>query len=335
MLNEKLVVKKYSRKHFKNKRNIIYTFILLLILIGMTYQSISVYFHADEYARVGDLIPINNSDIHLYTNGLGNMNVIFTANIGDTTPYASWSPVYTKLTESAQITIYDKPGYGWSEITSAPRMVDNMAQEMASTLEKANIPSPYILVAHSLSSLEVLRFAQLYPERVAGIVLVDGLAPEFSNEINNILLFDAYIMNFSRNTGLLRLANSFTDLTTKFNHNSDIENSLQSIQTGLSLEKKWNRNMIAELQNIENNAEKVISGSSLGDIPLYILTSTNNKYGNWASSQKELLKLSTQSKQLFIEGSSEYIETKDVPTIVEAIEDIISLFESDEEYLFE
>lgn len=62
--------------------------------------------------------------------------------------------------------IYDKPGYGWSDITNAPRDIDTMIKEIHEVLSKAGEKPPYIYVAHSIALLEAIRFAQLYPDEV-------------------------------------------------------------------------------------------------------------------------------------------------------------------------
>jgi pimeloyl-ACP methyl ester carboxylesterase len=48
-----------------------------------------------------------------------------------------------------------------------------MAADLRSLLQAAKIPSPYILVGHSLGGTLVQVFAHSYPTEVAGLVLVD------------------------------------------------------------------------------------------------------------------------------------------------------------------
>ena len=44
-------------------------------------------------------------------------------------------------------------------------------------LQKAHVPGPYLLVAHSYGGMIARRFTQLHPGSVAGIVFVDAFSP--------------------------------------------------------------------------------------------------------------------------------------------------------------
>ncbi|MFH0727326.1 MAG: alpha/beta hydrolase [Pseudomonadota bacterium] len=54
----------------------------------------------------------------------------------------------------------------------------DVVADLHETLETSGIAPPYILVGHSLGGLYVSLFARLYPEEVAGGVLVDSMHPE-------------------------------------------------------------------------------------------------------------------------------------------------------------
>ncbi|GAA0450282.1 alpha/beta hydrolase [Streptomyces olivaceiscleroticus] len=46
--------------------------------------------------------------------------------------------------------------------------------ELRELLRAQNIPAPYVLVPHSLGGMYAHRFAQLYPQDVAGLVWLDA-----------------------------------------------------------------------------------------------------------------------------------------------------------------
>ncbi|GAA3636721.1 hypothetical protein GCM10022236_44080 [Microlunatus ginsengisoli] len=45
-------------------------------------------------------------------------------------------------------------------------------------LDRAHVPGPYVLAGHSFGGLYVLRFAAMFPDEVAGMVLLDSTAPK-------------------------------------------------------------------------------------------------------------------------------------------------------------
>src|SRR5262249_13407844 len=66
----------------------------------------------------------------------------------------------------------DRAGYGLSEPGPAPRTARQIASELHTLLQNANIPGPYVLVGHSIGGLNIRMFTELYPDEVAGLVFV-------------------------------------------------------------------------------------------------------------------------------------------------------------------
>ena len=56
----------------------------------------------------------------------------------------------------------------------APRTAAVAAGELAQLLDRAGVPAPYLLVGHSFGGLVAQLFASQYPQRVAGLVLIDA-----------------------------------------------------------------------------------------------------------------------------------------------------------------
>jgi len=69
--------------------------------------------------------------------------------------------------------VYDRGGTGCSSPVPLPRTAAAVAEELETLLRTLRIERPVVLVAHSLGGAYAQRFAQLYPDRVAGMVLLD------------------------------------------------------------------------------------------------------------------------------------------------------------------
>jgi pimeloyl-ACP methyl ester carboxylesterase len=89
-----------------------------------------------------------------------------------------WHAVKATLARDHRVCAYDRAGYGWSDAAPGPRSAVRSARELAVLLAAAAEPPPYVLAGHSYGGYVVREFAARFPERVAGLVLIDAAAPE-------------------------------------------------------------------------------------------------------------------------------------------------------------
>jgi len=88
---------------------------------------------------------------------------------------ASWYfSVACAAATSADVLLYDLRGHGLSERPERGYGVDDMVLDLAGLLDETFGPAPVCLVGNSFGALLALRFAQRFPERAAGLVLIDG-----------------------------------------------------------------------------------------------------------------------------------------------------------------
>jgi pimeloyl-ACP methyl ester carboxylesterase len=75
---------------------------------------------------------------------------------------------------------YSRAGLGDSDAVPEGTVPSPLfhAQEMARLLDRLGQKGPVVLVGHSMAGLRLHAFAALYPERSAGLVLVDAVTPE-------------------------------------------------------------------------------------------------------------------------------------------------------------
>ena len=336
-------IKKTSRKKEKFKKRLVPLTIIGAIVIGVLYQQLAIYYHASNLGRMGRLVDVNGVNMHLYDSGSSDLPIVFTGTIGSNTPYVDLYPLHQTLSSNHRVMVYDRPGYGWSDYTSAPRDLDTICKEIHTLLHSEDIPGdedtylePFIYVAQGMGALEAIRYTQLYPEDVAGIVFIEGTSPSFCADYNNIMIIESFLMNAARNTGLLRLIRNSNLVANTFNDNMELSNELRALNKGIGLEKSWNRNMIAEKLNLSDNAELILSDlgdDKLGDLPIRVITSESNVYTTWSRTQRALLSLSSDAKQYFVEGSTTTIESKDVPTMLTAIDELIAhIYELRDDY---
>ena len=84
-----------------------------------------------------------------------------------------WAQLQPLVAQTTRVCAYDRAGYGWSDATGRRYSPEETAQELHQLLRSADVPGPYVLVGHSAGALYVRYFAALYPDEVAGLVLID------------------------------------------------------------------------------------------------------------------------------------------------------------------
>jgi pimeloyl-ACP methyl ester carboxylesterase len=100
---------------------------------------------------------------------------------------ADWDLVMDDLAKDGRVCAYDRSGLGRSPPGGAGLDVLSRARELASLLDQLRETRPVILVGHSNGALYVEAFAKLWPQRVAGLVYVNGVG---SDDLDHPLLMD-------------------------------------------------------------------------------------------------------------------------------------------------
>lgn len=103
--------------------------------------------------------------------GRGEATVVFENGGGG--PLEQWGTVQPDVSRFARTVTYDRAGLGLSEDGPPPRDGRRIAAELRRALLSAGIAPPYIIVGASLGGPYIRIFAGMYPDDVAGMVLVD------------------------------------------------------------------------------------------------------------------------------------------------------------------
>lgn len=123
----------------------------------------------------------NNEKVNLYYETHGRKNgkpiVIMDAGYGDYSK--AWASIYPSVSKSAQVFLYDRAGMGRSPYSPNPRTSLFMVEELRSVLKRENFKPPYILVGHSYGGVNMRIFANLYPQEVVGLLLIDSTPGDY------------------------------------------------------------------------------------------------------------------------------------------------------------
>ena len=93
--------------------------------------------------------------------------------------------VYDDIQKTTRVCAYDRPGaphldqtLSRSDPVPQPTSPQNGADDLIVLLKAADVPGPYVLVAHSFGGTIARVFAGEHPDEVKGIVFVDAFTPE-------------------------------------------------------------------------------------------------------------------------------------------------------------
>lgn len=124
-----------------------------------------------EYARPHDAVDVGGRRLNLFCIGSGPDTVLFDAGGSDWSDV--WALVQPTVAKTARACAYDRAGLGHSDPAPLPRTPVEIAQDLHALVVAAKLRTPLVVVGHSLGGFNVKLYAALYPDEVAGLVLVD------------------------------------------------------------------------------------------------------------------------------------------------------------------
>lgn len=257
------------------------SFLLVLLLYGcasLPYESIS---------ELGD------RKVSYSSKGVGSPVVILEAGMGPS--MSTWAPIFEDISEITKVYAYNRPGYGRSTGGKTPSTARMLVEQLHHNLEVSGHSPPYLLVGHSAGGLYVNMFARIYPEEVAGVLLIDSSHPSqfeyFKNE--RPLLYSAFVATTS-------LGNA-------------------------TYEAFILKNIHKEFRNI----------APFPDVPLVVLTAEKSSLfetpamrDKWLEFQMDLSTMSTEAKHMVVKGSSHFIHRDNPNAVVAEITSLINAYKN-------
>jgi len=150
---------------------IVIVIFIILIISGLSYQSIATKIDDYCYPAPGKMVEVGGFKLHINCSGSGEPTVILDAGMGSFSTF--WTFVQQGVEKFTQVCSYDRAGLGWSEKSPNPRTSKYIAEELHRLLNIETHP-PYLLVGHSFGGINMRLYANTYPEEVFGVILVDS-----------------------------------------------------------------------------------------------------------------------------------------------------------------
>ncbi|GAA0713132.1 alpha/beta hydrolase [Paraclostridium ghonii] len=264
--------------------------ICILIVIIFINHKINLSKENKQFLPIGQMVNVNGHYMHIYSEGDGDIPLIFMSGGGTSSPTLDFKSLYSLLSDNYKIVVVEKFGYGFSDIVDTPRDIDSILNDTRQALALANIKGPYILFPHSMSGIEALYWAQLHPEEVKGIVGLDMAVPKaYENYKINIPMIK--IGAIASKLGITRLIPNLSESDAiKYGTLTDDEKKLYKT---IFYRRTATSTMINEVLEVKNNAKKV-SENSMPNIPILMFVSNGIGTGwskqDWRNIQETALK---------------------------------------------
>ncbi len=301
--------------------------LMILLAIGFNYQHQTTAADFQQFPAPGQLVDVGGYRMHIYCQGEGSPTVIVDSGLGDFS--LSWSRVQPDVAQFSRICTYDRAGYGWSDPSSAPRTAQQIALELHTLLDKANIEGPYIMVGHSLGGAHVRMVANLYPEEVVGMVLVDAMHEDFQTGDPQLyqgqqqLSAQWGVMKVMAQFGMLRMMGKSAGEQSLPAYIKQLPADKQEMYMILNSHPAFFETALGEWQVVGESCEQVRGIGKLGDLPLVVLTAGNDLQSTRQSLQDELASLSTNSTHVIAEGSGHFIQLDRPELVIAAVQQVV------------
>ena len=180
-------------------------FVVLILFLGGTFGFHQLSFQKESklLTPIGKEVTVNGHQMNVYIKGEGSETIVFLSGAGIASPILDFKNLSDSLSKKYKVVVVERAGYGFSEDSDHSRDVMEVLSETRQALSQAHVSGPYVIISHSMASLESLAWQEKYPNEVKAVIGLDWALPESYEDLkdNQALLTVAY---WSSKIGLLR-----------------------------------------------------------------------------------------------------------------------------------
>ena len=243
-------------------------FVVLILFLGGTFgfHQLSLQKESKLFMPIGKKVVVNGHQMNVYIKGEGSETIVFLSGAGIASPILDFKNLTDSLSKKYKVVVVERAGYGFSEDSDQSRDVMTVLSETRQALSQAEVSGPYVILSHSMASLESLAWQEKYPDEVKALVGLDWALPASYEDLkdNQALLTVVY---WSSKIGLLRyFPESF------YIKNPTLTESERQQYKLLAYKQLMSQAMLHESRLAKENAKKVPSSIN-PKIPTLLLVS--------------------------------------------------------------
>lgn len=261
------------KKCIKILRNIFLILFALIVVFLATHHILTVI-EKRQHPSVGETVTVDGKHMSLSILGEGSHTIVLLPGLGTAAPILDFMPLAEELAKKNCVVIVEPFGYGWSDITSKERTIENEVEEIRSALTEADVEGPYILMPHSVSGLHAIYYASTYPDEVEGIIGIDCTLPAMLDYFGEDTPKNmSPVMGQLANLGVMRLISLVEpDNFTSDNSKQYYSKENLDMQRMISAWKADNKNVVDEWNHINDSITKTRDFTFSSDLPVLLFT---------------------------------------------------------------
>lgn len=322
--NSIVALKKKPISPFKMIKNIIIVVSVILLstsLISFVYLKIM----DERYVSNNKFVRIDGKKYHYNIEGVGNYTVILDTVLG--ADMKATEELSSKIAKKydCKVFTYNRMGYSYNESTDM-KSIENQAEDLRMILKKAGVSGPYVLVGEEYGSLVMGAFARLYPDKVAGMTLLNPLTKDMLYDKSFLKSYSSQKLkrNFEKVSSYLGIEIilekvGFIDYPDSYEELLG-EEELKEFRIN-RIRPSYTYSYYSELMNILNFYEEefnndIFKSGAIGDRPLSILTKSE-----YRESQENLISITTKEDEThsFLSEEDGILTMRDIDGTYEAI----------------
>lgn len=253
-------------KKFKQFSWIVCGFLLLFLGATFVFHQFSLRNESKLLTPIGKQVTVNGHRMNVSVKGEGSETIVFLSGAGIASPILDFKNLSDSLSKKYKVVVVERAGYGFSEDSDRSRDVMEVLSETRQALAQAHVSGPYVIISHSMASLESLAWQEKYPNEVKALIGLDWALPASYEDLkdNQALLTVAY---WSSKIGLLRyFPESF------YIKNPTLTETERQQYKLLAYKQLMSQAMLHESRLAKENAKKVPSSINT-KIPALLLVS--------------------------------------------------------------
>lgn len=207
-----------------------------------------------RYPPTGFFVEVGGRKMHVYTEGDGQKTLVFLPGLGTASPIYDFMPLLARLRGQFRCVVPEPFGYGFSDLTSAPRTALNIVAEIREGLLAAGFKPPYVLFGHSIAGIYMLTWAAHYPSEVEAVIGDDTSVPmQVEDPVLNRPLRCTGLLRLLNRCGALRLYNRMPAVSKRLEHMGSGDPARCAAVRSLAGRNTANRSILDEALRVTQN----------------------------------------------------------------------------------